>query len=246
MYQIALCDDMEEELKRVEELLEMYRKKNPVLEYQTKRFENAEKFFEQIDSSQRVPDILLMDIFMPGKTGLEAVRELREKGCRMPVIFLTTSTEHALTAFEVDALQYLVKPLEQGKFFHAMDIAFTAAKKEKKSFLVKVSGGIRPIDPDEVIYCEAQRNYQVIYLENETVKVRITTWELYETLENFSEYYRCGSSYIFNLKHVAAIEREEICMDNGSRVYLSRKRMAEFKKRYFSYHFGENYVINIP
>lgn len=246
MFQIALCDDMEEELKQAEELLEIYREKNPALAYQIKRFENAENFFEQINESKQIPDILLMDIFMPGKTGVEAVKELREKGCKMPVIFLTTSTEHALTAFEVDALQYLVKPLEPGKFFHAMDIAFTAVKKEKKSFLVKVSGGVRQIDPDEIIYCEAQRNYQVIYLESEAVRVRITTWELEEILGSFSGYYRCGSSYILNLKRVSAIGKEEICMDNGSRIFLSKKKMAELKKRYFAYHFGENYMINIP
>lgn len=143
MYQIALCDDMEEELKQVEGLLELYRKQNPALEYQTEWFANAEEFSEQINASESAPDILLMDIFMPGKTGVEVVREMRGKGYKMPVIFLTTSTEHALNAYEVDALQYLVKPLEQGKFFHAMDIAFAAVKTEKKTFLVKISGGVR-------------------------------------------------------------------------------------------------------
>ncbi len=246
MYQIALCDDMEEELKQVEGLLELYRKQNPALEYQTEWFASAEEFSEQINTSESAPDILLMDIFMPGKTGVEVVREMRGKGYKMPVIFLTTSTEHALNAYEVDALQYLVKPLEHGKFFHAMDIAFAAVKTEKKTFLVKISGGVRQIDPDEVLYCEAQRNYQVIYLENDNIRVRMKAWELHETLEKFSEYYRCGSSYIFNLKHVTAIGREEVCMDNGSSVYLSRKRIAEFKKKYFAYHFGENYAINIP
>ena len=62
-----------------------------------------------------------MDIYMKGKTGIEAVRELHEMGDKSRVIFLTTSQEHALEAFRVEAAQYLVKPVSEADFFSLMD-----------------------------------------------------------------------------------------------------------------------------
>ncbi len=238
MYQIALCDDMASELMQAEELLDAYGKKHPELKYQTEKFENAQKMLVSIKEKGK-PDLLLIDVFMPGETGIEAVRKLRGEGVDTPVIFLTTSREYALEAYQVDALQYLVKPLEKEKFFHAMDLAFETLRKEGREPLVfKTSGGLKQITPDQIIYCEAQRNYQILFLKEETVKIRITGGELYRILQGFSEFLRCGSSYIINLNHITAVDREEICMDNGSRIYVPRNKATEFRKMYFSFYFG--------
>lgn len=240
MYQIALCDDMTSELERIEWLLSEYGKRKPMLNYQAKKFDNAQDLIDWIKKEKAVPDLLLMDIFISGKTGLDAVKELRKDGYDVPVIFLTTSTEHALNAYEVDAIQYLVKPLNEGKFFHAMDMALDVfKKKQKEPLIMKVSGGIRQVYPEQIIYCEAQKNYQILYLKEEEVKVRMTGRELYGTLENFSQFLRCGSSYIVNLNHITTVDKKEVCMDNGKRIYLPRNKAAEFKKLYFSFYFGK-------
>lgn len=238
MYQIALCDDMASELEQVENLLAAYGEKHPELKFQTEKFENAQKLLERLKEKEK-PDLLLMDVFMPGETGIEAVRKLRREGLDMPVIFLTTSREYALEAYEVDALQYLVKPLKEEKFFHAMDIAFEVLEKgEKEPLVVKTVNGLKQVRPDEILYCEAQRNYQILYLKEEALKVRMTGGELYELLGSFSGFSRCGSSYIINLNHITAVDREEICMDNGSRIYVPRNRATEFRKMYFTFYFG--------
>lgn len=238
MYQIALCDDMTSELERIERLLSEYGKRKPMLNYHIEKFDNAQDLIDWIKKEKAVPDLLLMDIFMSGKTGIDAVRELREDGYNVPVIFLTTSTEHALKAYEVDAIQYLVKPLKEERFFHAMDMAVDVFEKEQKEPLtIKVSGDMRQVYPEQIIYCEAQRNYQILYLKGEKVRVRMTGGELYGILESFSQFLRCGSSYIVNLNHVTAVDKEEVCMDNGNRIYLPRNRAAEFKKMYFAFYF---------
>lgn len=239
MYQIALCDDMASELRRIEELLDAYGKKHPALKYQTEKFEDAQKLLIRFKEKEK-PDLLLIDVFMPGETGIEAVRKLRKEGVDTPVVFLTTSREYALEAYQVDALQYLVKPLEEEKFFHAMDLALEMLGKEEKEPLVfKTSGGLKQIMPDQIVYCEAQRNYQILYLKEETVKVRMTGGELYRLLQGFPEFLRCGSSYIINLNHITAVDREEICMDNSSRIYVPRNRATEFRKMYFTFYFGK-------
>lgn len=240
MYEIALCDDDTRELDRIEDFLTLYQKTNPLWEYETQQFKSAEALLARIQRHKYTPDLLLLDIFMQGKTGIEAAQELRKENCDSLIIFLSTSREHALEAYGVDAIQYLVKPLEQEKFFHAMDmVSHQIAGRKERQIVVKVAGGgIRQLGPDEIIYCESQRNYQILHLTAEECRVRMTVKELWEILEQIPQFCRCGRSYILNLNHVVSVEKEEILMKNERTIYIPRNIAAEFKKDYFSYYFS--------
>ncbi len=239
MYSIALCDDDERELDIIEDYLTAYLKSNETDEYKIDRFKSAEELLERITEREYLPDLLLLDIFMSGKTGVEAAEELRRQECGTLIVFLTTSKEYALEAYGVDALQYLVKPLDEERFFHAMEIVFQQMKKAgEEQIVMKVAGGgIRQIKTDDIVYCESQKNYQMLYLDTEECRVRITAKEMWEMLEHFVQFSRCGRSYILNLNHVVSVEKEEILMDNECRIYIPRNVSAEFKKVYFSYYF---------
>lgn len=240
MYFIALCDDDERELDKIEDFLAAYQESKETDEYRIDRFRSAEELLERIAKKEYAPDLLLLDIFMSGKSGIEAAVELRKQECKTFIVFLTTSKEYALEAYGVDALQYLVKPLEKERFFHAMDIVLKQMKKAGEDQIVmKVAGGgIRQMKADDIIYCESQKNYQMLYLEAEECRVRMTTKELWETLERFAQFSKCGRSYILNLNHVVSVEKEEILMDNDGTVYIPRNVSSEFKKVYFSYYFN--------
>ncbi|MCI8373101.1 MAG: response regulator transcription factor [Lachnospiraceae bacterium] len=242
MYLIALCDDEAAELDQIEQLLGQYQQTAApgLLEYELRRFSSAEELLEQIETKDYTPDLLLLDIFLSGKTGIEAAERIRRSGGCMPIVFLTMSKEHALSAYEVDAIQYLVKPLEKKRFFHAMDTAFEQLQKiEKNQILLRMSGGIRRLRSDEIIYCESQKNYQMIYLKNEACRIRLTAGELWEMLRKSPQFGRCGRSFILNMNHILSIERSEICMDNGQTIYIPRNKAAEFKQIYFAYYFKE-------
>ena len=163
---------------------------------------------------------------------------MRRLGLGIPIVFLTTSTEFALKAYEVDAVQYLVKPLDGKRFFHAMDSAMGQIGKNKESqIVIKVAGGIRQIQPNDIVYCESQKNYQALHLIEVEYRVRMTAGKLWEMLQVYSQFGRCGRSYILNMNHIVSVEREQIVMDNGSTIYIPRNKVAEFKKDYFAYYF---------
>lgn len=241
MYLIALCDDEETGLDRMEELLAQYQKTTDFPEYKTLRFQSADALLKYMEEEECTPpDLLLLDIFMSGKTGIEAAFAVRKLGQTMPIIFQTMSTDYALDAYEVDAIQYLVKPLDSKKFFHAMDTAFGQIQKEKENQIVlKQPGGIRRLRPDEIIYCESQKNYQILYLEKEECRIRMTTRKLWEILEKSPQFCRCGRSFIVNMNHIVSLKREMVFMDNDKKVYVPRNKLAEFKQMYFSYCFDE-------
>lgn len=239
MYFIALCDDDVRELDIIEDYLTIYQKLKETDGYRIDRFQSAEELLERITEKKYAPDLLILDIFMSGKTGIEAAVELRRQDCGTSIVFLTTSKEYALEAYGVDAVQYLVKPLTRERFFHAMDMALQQMKMAlENQIVVKVAGGgIRQMKADDIVYCESQKNYQMLYLEEEECRVRMTTKELWETLERFTQFSKCGRSYILNLNHVVSVEKEEILMDNEGTVYIPRNVSSEFKKVYFSYYF---------
>ena len=238
MYHIALCDDEEKVLDQIEDYLAGYQDAKQTFEYEIERFFSAEELLKQLSQEQFVPDLLLLDIYLSGKTGIEAAERIREQGLGMPIVFLTTSTEHALKAYGVDAIQYLVKPLDKKRFFHAMDYAVGQLEKIQESFVVlKVTGGVRQIQSNDIVYCESQKNYQILYLTAGEYRVRMTAGKLWEVLERFPQFGRCGRSYILNMHHIISMEREEILMDDGNMIYIPRNKAAEFKKVYFSYYF---------
>lgn len=238
LYSIALCDDEVRELDLIEGFLASYQDRRQELEYKTERFFSAEEFLSRVREEGYTPDILLLDIFMSGKSGIEAAEEVRRLGLNIPIVFLTTSTEYALKAYEVDAVQYPVKPLDGKRFFHAMDSVISQIGQKKESqIVIKVAGGIRQIQPNDIVYCESQKNYQALYLVSGEYRVRMTAGKLWEILEDFCQFGRCGRSYILNMNHIVSVEREEIVMDDGSTIYIPRNKAAEFKKVYFAYYF---------
>ena len=133
MYQIALCDDEVEELDKSESILKSYREQHTVYDFSIERFEDVNELLRMVREKEYVPDLLFMDIYMPDKQGIEAAKELREMGSKCRLVFLTTSMDHALDAFRVEASQYLVKPIHKKKMFPLLDKLLGEIEKEQKT-----------------------------------------------------------------------------------------------------------------
>ncbi|MBR5315940.1 MAG: response regulator, partial [Firmicutes bacterium] len=192
MCRIAICDDETIWLKQAVSLIEEYgREKGKVLEVST--FGCAKSFLER-EEGQQTFDIYLIDIYMPEMTGMELSEHLRKKGIQMPIIFLTSSVDHALDAYNVNATHYLVKPYTKERFFDAMDRAVQSIPEEPYEKVVfKVSGIYHSIDIQQIMFSETDGNYQDIFLENsESVRVRMTAVDLYSTLKQWPQFYPCG------------------------------------------------------
>ena len=132
MYHIALCDDEESELDKAENMLKSYQEQNRECSFSIERFISADDLLWKVKENEYMPDLLLMDIYMPRKLGIEAAKELREMGNECRIIFLTTSKEYALEAFRVDAVQYLVKPVSEEELFSVLNKLLGSMFEEQK------------------------------------------------------------------------------------------------------------------
>jgi len=111
---IAICDDEKVFRDAAERMLKLYMEDKGV-SYQVDTFGIPSDLVDATEEGT-IYDIYLLDIYMPGITGMSIATELRSRGVKSPVIFLTSSTDHALEAFGVDATHYLLKPYKKTIF----------------------------------------------------------------------------------------------------------------------------------
>lgn len=241
MFQIALCDDEIAELDKTEQMLSDYEKEHPGVDLIIGRFGTAEQLLRMVREKDYAPDVIFMDIYMPEKMGIEAARELRGMGNKGMIIFLTTSREHALDAFGVDAVQYLVKPVTEAILFPIMDRCLKHIEEtHKKYLLLRIEGRIQRVAVNEIVFCEAQGKTQYMYFADGTqCGLRMTMAEICEMLSRYREFTRVGISYVLNLEHVDSLNAHEVQMDNGKKIYLPRGSYQPLRERYFSYYFEE-------
>ncbi len=243
MYRIALCDDEEKEMNKTKEILDGYGIKRSEACLEVVFFDNADKLLARIRDYQYTPDLIVMDIYMPKKMGIDAAKELRAMGSSCNIIFLTTSKEHALDAFGVEATQYLVKPLSEEVLFPILDRLIEENKEVRKKYLLfRIGNSIRRVEVNDIVYCEAQGKIQCLHFtDGSQCELRITMSEIYERLSQYQEFVRAGISYIVNLEHIESMSRQEMRMDNGKVIFLPRGSFQLLRERYFGFYCEDDF-----
>lgn len=185
-------------------------------------------------------DVLLLDIYMPGILGTDVARELRELGDKCQIIFLTTSRDHAVDAFSLNAAHYLVKPYSEKEFFAALDkVMDTLTKKDELYITVKSTDGICRIDLCGLVYSETDNHVQKLYLsDGRVISVRKSSTELFELLEEEPRFYKCGSTYIINMDYIVALTSRNVAFSTGARIPILSRKYTDLKKRYMDYSCG--------
>ena len=235
MLKIAICDDEKMFCESAERMLKLYMEDKNV-PFQADVFNIPS---ELVDATEKgtVYDIYLLDIYMPGVTGMSIATELRSRGVKSPIIFLTSSTDHALEAFGVDATHYLLKPYSKEIFYVGMDKAMQSIATHKDdSIVLKVDNEYRSILVSGIIYCESEDKYQRLYLERgEKLLIRISGAELYKQLSQFDSFYHCGRAHIINLDYISRVTADSVMFKNDTILKLPHTVLAPLKKAFFDY-----------
>ena len=235
MIKIAICDDEREFRDTAESMLRQYMEDKSIT-FETDSFDGSSKL---VDATEKgiIYDIYLLDIYMPGITGMSIATELRSRNVKSPIIFLTTSTDHALEAFGVDATHYLLNPYSKDNFYVGMDKAMQSITSHKDdSIVLKVDNEYRNIPTSQICYCEAEDKYQRFYLERgERLLVRISGNELYKQLSEFECFYRCGRAHIVNLNHMNRVTSDGAIFKDGTQLNLPHSVLTGLRSAFFDY-----------
>ena len=235
MIKIALCDDEAKILDEVSSYINKYAEKKSNQRIEISRFDSAKALDFVLDESSF--DVFVLDVYIGKEMGTALAKKIRKRGIESPIIFLTTSVEHAPQGYETGTLRYLIKPLDPKKFYEAMDAALLQVEKIVERLIrLKTENGIESINANHIMYSEAHDHYQHITLNNGgSLKVRMTVSELYSTLAKNGGFVRLGSAYIINLRNIKNLSSSEVLLYNNTTIPIPRGKYAELKKAFWDY-----------
>lgn len=238
MFRIALCDDEQKILDEVLQYINKYAESKNIQSLEVFPFDSASSLKNALDDEKSF-DIFVLDVYIGKEMGTALAKNIRERGIDSPIIFLTTSVEHAPQGYETGTLRYLIKPLEPEKFYEAIDAACLQAEKlQSKLIRFKTENGIESINANNIMYSEAHDHYQYIKLDNgQTIKVRTTVSELYALLAKNDGFFRLGSAYIINLRNIKKLTSSAILLYDNTTIPIPRGKHAELKKVFWNFQF---------
>ncbi|MEY8338883.1 LytTR family DNA-binding domain-containing protein [Lachnospiraceae bacterium 62-35] len=225
MITIAICDDEPYFVSNLSKLIEEYGAARgigvSILTFPTG---------EDLLSSGKRADIILMDIRLPGQDGMKIMGQLREHGNHSQVIFITSYPQYVFQAFDFDAIHYILKPATAEKLFPAMDKAVKRAGSDRgKTILITNGSAASNILIKDIVYCEAF-NHQI------TIHTLTEQFQFFGTLDSVQgsldeRFFRCHRSYIVNMNYVADKEPGAATMADGGRILISRRKQQDFTQK---------------
>lgn len=244
MIKITFCDDDMEVLHQMNELLDRYRvERNEDITYAA--FQSPFELLTEIEKGIR-PDILFLDVVMPGQNGMDVAKEIRQYDTNMKIIFLTSSPEFAVESYSVGAYFYQLKPIWEESFFRLMDAVLAECEKKKKnSLILRSKDGITRIDLQQLEYCEVLGRKLLFHLENGAVLESAGSLDdLAGQLMQYSNFFRPHRSFLVNMEYIQNISSRSIKMVNDAEIPIPHGKCSEIKNTYMEYAFnGEQAVL---
>ena len=216
-YKIAICDDLATDRKYLSSLCEIWSRHN-CYSIQISEFTSAENFLFYY-AEKKDFDILLLDIEMGAMDGVTMARKLRQDNHTVQIIFITGYADYISDGYEVDALHYLMKPIQEEKFFTVLDRAVTKLIKNEKFLNIISQGEMIRLPICQINYAEVNSNYITIHSQ-QTITLKMTLSELEKKLD--SHFFRAGRSALVNLEKISRVTKKEIYLQNGSIIPLPR------------------------
>jgi two-component system LytT family response regulator len=176
-----------------------------------------------------VPDLLFLDIQMPGLGGFDVLREIGGSGTPF-VIFTTAFDQYALRAFEVHALDYLLKPFDEARLDAALDRALPLIRGSEwtQRFVVRSAGRILFLRAEEIDWIAAADNYVYLHAGGAAHLVRTTLKALEQKLDP-ARFVRVHRSAMVNLDAVRELAGGEVLLRDGTRIAVSRSFRSELR-----------------
>lgn len=172
-------------------------------------------------------DIILMDIQMKFVDGMTAAREIRELDDQVLIIFITSLAAYAVKGYEVDALDYVLKPVSYAAFAKSMDRAMLRLRRRKHRYVfISNKNGAQRVDSARIYYIEADGHSLSYHTADGVLSATGTIKEVESSLGG-SWFFRCGKGVLVNLEHVDGVTEGDAVV-HGTTVQVSRSRRKDF------------------
>ena len=234
-YRIAICDDNTADASYVQDILQGWSSdRNAAIQVDV--FHSAESFLFRY-AEDKAFDILLLDIEMGGIDGVSLAKRIRQDNEAVQIIFITGFPDYIADGYDVAALHYLMKPVSGEKLYTVLDRAVSGLAKTGRVLLLPVAGEILRLPVDQVQYVEAFSHSAAINTALSAIEVKLPLAEIEQMLGD--GFIRCHRSYLVGLKFISRLSRNEVILDSGKVLPLSRSAAQTVHKAFISYYTGD-------
>lgn len=223
MIHLAIVEDEMLYVQQLTEYLERYQKESGT-KIRITRFSDGDEIVAEYKGDF---DIILMDIQMRFMDGMSAAEQIRSMDQEVVIMFITNMTQYAIRGYEVDALDYMVKPIEYFAFSQKLNRAIGRIRKKDRHYIsIPLEEGVQKLAVDEIYYVESQGHSMNYHTEKGNYASRGTMKELEEVLTPYG-FFRSGKGFLVNMKYVDGVQ-ENCCVIRGEKLPISRMKRKPF------------------
>lgn len=233
---IAIVEDEAPHAELLQQHIEDWQRRQEVVELHLRRFCHAAEFLFAWEEESF--DMIFLDIQMPGISGMETARKIRETDGGVKLVFTTGITDYLQEGYEVEAVRYLLKPITREKVWQCLD-KLLQDPAPSPQLLFQTLEGVVKIPEQEIEYLEARGHYTVCHLQSgqeaaEEIQLKESFNALCVKLAP-RPFVRCHRSYLCNIARIYRVERTEILLESGGSIPISRRMYDSVVKAFISY-----------
>lgn len=232
---VAIVDDEAEMREQIASYVRRFSEEEGV-ELEAVLYPSGNALLERLRAGEQA-EIMIFDIDMPGLNGMDTARKLRETDQETVILFITNIAQYAINGYEVDAVDYIIKPVGYYDFSMKFHKAVRRARQaERNTLLLQTTEGLVRLDTDEVLYIEVSAHYLIYHLQDREYRVRGSMTE-YEAEMRSRHFSRVQRSFLVNLKRVEMIQSGGVTV-GGQYFSFGRAYKDAFLNEYMQYFGG--------
>lgn len=224
---IAICDDDRDEAHKIQSMIF-----NVQGDYRVDCFQDGKTLLDTVQDGTTY-DLLFCDIYMKEENGIEAARKLLALSPKTAVVFCTASREHAVDAFSIRALHYLIKPVSQ-EDINEVFCRYGNRMEPRHTLTIRIDRMVNVLYQDEIIRIESNAHNTVITCANETVySIRKPFHEISEMMDD--TFIQIKKGVILNMRYISQMTFRDCTTRDGFTFLLRRDQAREIREKYLAF-----------
>lgn len=234
LYRIVICDD-DSDFRETLQRRVSARLKDRGIDFSIVLFSSGEELLREFEQMEQLPHLVFLDIMMGEINGIDTARQIREKDGQISIVFITSSDQYVFLGYEVQALQYLMKPIQDDQLSEILEFDLRR-RFEKKYLTFRIKLTTYHIAHDEILYLESERKATKLFVKNrsEVYRIPMRISELENALLK-ATFCRCHRGFIVNLSQVTELNAKFLLLDHSIEIPIGKLYAASTRHSFLQY-----------